>query len=127
MYCDLIEKLIDLGAEELNAHLVYLEHKEFDAAHYHKGSWRAMLDVAEKLFNIERADFRGMCAERREEISEGDGFAPLTSVLYWNCECADKYIHKVEIEKCPVCGAERDVMPDSLVSEVTEGTHFAEG
>ena len=45
---------------------------------------------------------------------------------YWDCACADKYIHKHEVEFCSHCGERRDEMPDSRKMEVDQGIYFAE-
>lgn len=51
---------------------------------------------------------------------------PALSSEHWDCECYGKYIQRNGVEKCPVCGAWRDEMPDSRLYEVGLGIHFAE-
>jgi len=50
----------------------------------------------------------------------------MTTEMYWDCECDDKYIQKSTKEMCEKCGAYRDEMPDSRVNEVEEGIYFGE-
>lgn len=37
---------------------------------------------------------------------------------FWDCECEKDYIHPCREDKCPICGAEREMQPDSHVNEV---------
>lgn len=37
---------------------------------------------------------------------------------YWDCECAENYIHPHSDDCCAVCGATRDESPDSRVAEI---------
>jgi len=122
----LIEKLIGLGSEKLDAHFAYLNHGEHEAAHYYKGAFQALKEAASSLFGIDHSEFRSICIFQRDILKETGDIAAWQSTLYWNCTCADKYIHKIEIDKCTICGAERDDMPDSLLLEVADGSHFAE-
>ena len=39
---------------------------------------------------------------------------------YWDCECADAYLHHKSVSECPVCGAKRENQPDSFVKEVLD-------
>jgi hypothetical protein len=43
-----------------------------------------------------------------------------TTPLFWDCNCAKRYIHPKSIDHCEVCGAKRDDagQPDSFVGEV---------
>lgn len=45
---------------------------------------------------------------------------------YWDCKCDEKYIQPNSKEKCYICDAHRDEMPDSRQNEIDDGTHFAE-
>jgi rubrerythrin len=44
----------------------------------------------------------------------------VTTPFFWDCECKEHYIHGKQDARCPVCGAERDDMPDSIVREVVQ-------
>ena len=37
---------------------------------------------------------------------------------FWDCECSSSYIKSIDIQFCPICGAEQDEQPSSLVVEV---------
>ena len=52
--------------------------------------------------------------------------APILNPDYWDCECDDYYIHSKDADKCEMCGAVRDEMPDSHQSEIEAGMHLAE-
>lgn len=41
------------------------------------------------------------------------------SVFFWDCECNIRYIHPNSHEKCDICGAVRDDMPDSRINEMS--------
>lgn len=118
---ELIEKLVSLGAEKLEHHLHYLSNRDCEMAQYFKGSFQALKEAAQVLFEIDHVEFRGRCEERRHKRPE-----LWLNSEYWDCECDDKYIQPNSREQCPICGAMRDEMPDSRQNEVDEGTHFAD-
>lgn len=37
---------------------------------------------------------------------------------FWNCECADNYIHVAGVHDCPRCGVVQDIDLKSTVDEV---------
>ncbi len=37
---------------------------------------------------------------------------------YWDCECEKHFIHPRSDERCPICGADQEDMPDSRVNEI---------
>lgn len=39
---------------------------------------------------------------------------------YWDCNCKDNYIHSKNHSVCPVCGADQEEAPDSIVEEIAE-------
>lgn len=39
---------------------------------------------------------------------------------FWDCECLSHYIHDKKHIECPICGAEQDDMPDSIISEMVD-------
>ena len=41
-----------------------------------------------------------------------------TTEKYWDCECAQNYIHLKSKAECLICGARHDEQPDSRVNEV---------
>jgi len=50
-----------------------------------------------------------------------------TSPDYWDCECDVHYIHPLDDEECPVCGAVREDSPDSMLDEISiPENHFRE-
>lgn len=38
---------------------------------------------------------------------------------FWDCECAENFIHVAGVHDCPRCGAVKDDQPNSIVAEVT--------
>lgn len=42
----------------------------------------------------------------------------LTTPLFWDCECATRFIHPRSVKACVRCKAERDEQPDAHVMEV---------
>jgi hypothetical protein len=41
-----------------------------------------------------------------------------TTPLFWDCECAEEYIHPATQDECEHCHAEKESSPDARVSEV---------
>jgi hypothetical protein len=41
-----------------------------------------------------------------------------TTDEYWDCDCADNYIHRAASGFCPECGLDQDDSPESRVREV---------
>lgn len=37
---------------------------------------------------------------------------------YWDCECANGYIHRIEQQECKICGVVQEEMPSSRESEI---------
>ncbi len=37
---------------------------------------------------------------------------------YWDCECEFGYIHAIDVDYCPICGAHREDQPNSRAEEV---------
>jgi Zn finger protein HypA/HybF involved in hydrogenase expression len=41
-----------------------------------------------------------------------------TTPLFWDCECAEDYIHPASQAVCEHCHAQREEQPDARVSEL---------
>lgn len=41
-----------------------------------------------------------------------------TTEQYWDCECAENFIHAAAVNHCPRCDTYRDEQPDSRGNEV---------
>ena len=67
---DLLQELINLGAEKLGAHLDALKRKEHEVAHYFKGSFQSLKEAAQKLFGLDSSEFRALCLDK---ITENGG------------------------------------------------------
>lgn len=50
---------------------------------------------------------------------------PKLDPRYWDCECAEHYIHPKREEKCPRCGTTRQWGPDSRADEVADPKNHA--
>jgi len=58
----LYDKLVVLGADKLGSMLSELNAKNDGAAHYYKGGFQALKEVAFDLFGVDSADFRAQCS-----------------------------------------------------------------
>ena len=63
-----------------------------------------------------------VCAE--PEYDPATDTTPVTNPDYWDCECDNKYIQHKSVEKCRLCGAVRDEMPDSRQYEIDQGINL---
>jgi hypothetical protein len=48
-----------------------------------------------------------------------------TVETHWDCNCTHHYIQPRSKAKCELCQSEQDEAPDSMVSEVADGTELA--
>ena len=54
--------------------------------------------------------------DRNERIEQvGD---IILNLNYWDCECEDNYIHRIDDLECPKCGALQNESPNSRANEV---------
>ena len=52
------------------------------------------------------------------ETNRDTGSSLATTCLFWDCECAEDYIHPASENQCPVCESKREDQPPSRVEEV---------
>lgn len=38
---------------------------------------------------------------------------------YWDCECAECYVHRNAVSFCPVCNTSQETQPNARVAEVS--------
>ncbi len=37
---------------------------------------------------------------------------------FWDCECEQSFIHPTDVDRCLICGSEKEDQPNSIVHEV---------
>lgn len=42
----------------------------------------------------------------------------MTTILFWDCECKEGYIHPLTQDECPACCAKRIDQPPSRINEI---------